>query len=126
VIVAGPNPFPAEPKVNVGYIMNVYFAHDGIDPISYEGIRNLIMMMKNSPTMKVEISGHTDSKGPDSYNQNLSLRRAQAVRNIMIKAGADGSRITAEGYGETKPIETNDTMEGRRMNRRIEFRILQP
>lgn len=126
VIVAGPNPFPAEPKVNVGYIMNVYFAHDGIDPISYEGIRNLIMMMKNSPTMKVEISGHTDSKGPDSYNQSLSLRRAQAVRNIMIKGGADGNRITAEGYGETKPRETNDTLEGRRMNRRIEFRILEP
>jgi outer membrane protein OmpA-like peptidoglycan-associated protein len=125
VIVAGPNPFPVEPKVNVGYIMNVYFAHDGIDPISYEGIRNLISMMKNSPTTKVEISGHTDSKGPDSYNQNLSLRRAQAIRNIMIKAGADGSRITAAGYGETKPIETNDTMEGRRMNRRIEFRILE-
>jgi outer membrane protein OmpA-like peptidoglycan-associated protein len=126
VIVAGPNPFPAEPKVNVGYVMNVYFAHDGIDPISYEGIRNLIMMMKNSPTMKVEISGHTDSKGSDGYNQNLSLRRAQAVRNIMVKAGADANRITAEGYGKSKPIETNDTMEGRRMNRRIEFRILQP
>lgn len=126
VIVAGPNPFPAEPKVNVGYIMNVYFAHDGIDPISYEGIRNLITMMKNSLTMKVEISGHTDSKGPDSYNQNLSLRRAEAVRKIMIKGGADGNRIAAAGYGETKPIETNDTMEGRRMNRRIEFRILEP
>ena len=126
IIIAGPNPFPAEPKVNVGYIMNVYFAHDGVDPMSYEGIRNLISMMKNSPTMKVEISGHTDSKGPDSYNQNLSLRRAQAVRNIMIKGGADGNRITAAGYGEEKPIETNDTMEGRRMNRRIEFRILEP
>lgn len=126
VIIAGANPFPAEPKVNVGYIMNVYFAHDGIDPISYEGIRNLITMMKNSPTMKVEISGHTDSKGPDGYNQNLSLRRAEAVRKIMIKGGADGSRITAEGYGETKPRETNDTVEGRRMNRRIEFRILEP
>jgi outer membrane protein OmpA-like peptidoglycan-associated protein len=130
VIVAGPgpapDPFPAEPKVNVGYIMNVYFAHDGIDPISYEGIRNLIMTMKNSPAMKVEISGHTDSKGPDTYNQSLSLRRAQAVRNIMIKGGADGSRIAAAGYGETRPIETNDTMEGRRMNRRIEFRILEP
>ncbi|HEX8059873.1 MAG TPA: OmpA family protein [Cyclobacteriaceae bacterium] len=134
VIVAAPasapathaNPFPAEPKVNVGYIMNVYFAHDGVDPISYEGIRNLITMMKNSPTLKVEISGHTDSKGPDTYNESLSLRRAQAVRNIMIKGGADGNRITAAGYGENKPIETNDTMEGRRMNRRIEFRILEP
>ena len=129
IIVAGPNapnPFPADPKVNVGYIMNVYFAHNGIDPISYEGIRNLVQMMKNSPTMKVEVGGHTDSKGADAYNENLSLRRAQAVRNIMIKAGADGNRITAVGYGKANPIETNDTIEGRRMNRRIEFRILEP
>ncbi len=129
VIVPTPAPapsFPADPKVNVGYVMNVYFAHDGIDPISYEGIRNLLVMMKNSSTMKVEISGHTDNKGPDSYNENLSLRRAQSVRNILIKGGADPNRITAVGYGENKPMETNDTMEGRRMNRRIEFRILEP
>jgi outer membrane protein OmpA-like peptidoglycan-associated protein len=125
VIVSSSN-FPADPKVNVGYVMNVYFAHDGVDPISYEGIRQLLLMMKNSPTMKVEISGHTDNKGPDSYNQNLSLRRAQAVRDILVKGGADADRITAVGYGENKPMETNDTMEGRRMNRRIEFRILEP
>jgi len=112
--------------VNVGYVMNVYFAHDGVDPISYEGIRNLLVMIKNSATMKVEISGHTDSYGPDQYNQSLSLRRAQSVRNILVKGGADANRISAVGYGETKPMETNDTMEGRRMNRRIEFRILEP
>jgi OOP family OmpA-OmpF porin len=85
-----------------------------------------LVMMKNSPTMKVEISGHTDSYGPDQYNENLSLRRAQAVRNILIKGGAPADRITAVGYGETKPMETNDSMDGRRMNRRIEFRILEP
>ncbi|HZY77928.1 MAG TPA: OmpA family protein [Cyclobacteriaceae bacterium] len=112
--------------VNVGYVMNVYFAHNGVDPISYEGIRNLLIMIKNSATMKVEISGHTDSYGPDEYNQSLSLRRAEAVRNILIKGGADANRITAVGYGETKPMDSNDTMEGRRMNRRIEFRILEP
>jgi outer membrane protein OmpA-like peptidoglycan-associated protein len=126
VVVPVASDFPADPKINVGYVMNVYFAHDGVDPISYEGIRQLIVMMKNSPTMKVEISGHTDNKGPDSYNQNLSQRRAQSVRDIMVKGGADASRITAVGYGENKPMETNDTMEGRRMNRRIEFRIIEP
>jgi OmpA family/WD40-like Beta Propeller Repeat len=112
--------------VNVGYVMNVYFSHDGVDPLSYEGIRNLLQMIKNSPTMKVEISGHTDSHGPAEYNQTLSLRRAQAVREILIKGGGDANRITAMGYGETKPIETNDTLEGKRLNRRIEFRILEP
>lgn len=119
-------PFPTAPVVNVGYVMNVYFSHDGVDPLSYEGIRNLLLMIKNSPTMKVEISGHTDSYGPDQYNQNLSLRRAQAVRSILVKGGAPADRITAVGYGETKPMESNDNMEGRRMNRRIEFRILEP
>lgn len=119
-------PAPTTHVVNVGYVMNVYFSHDGVDPLSYEGIRNLLLMIKNSPTMKVEISGHTDSFGPDQYNQNLSLRRAQAVRDILIKGGADANRVTAVGYGETKPMETNDTIEGRRMNRRIEFRILEP
>jgi outer membrane protein OmpA-like peptidoglycan-associated protein len=130
IVVAAPvaeaHPFPTNPQVNVGYVMNVYFAHNGIDPISYEGIRNLLVMMKNSPTMRVEISGHTDSKGDANYNQTLSLRRAQAVRNILTKGGADGTRITAVGYGQTNPMETNDTMEGRRLNRRIEFRILEP
>lgn len=112
--------------VNVGYVMNVYFSHNGVDPLSYEGIRNLLIMIKNSPTMKVEISGHTDSYGPDEYNQNLSMRRAEAVRNILIKGGADANRITAVGHGEVMPMDTNDTMEGRRLNRRIEFRILEP
>jgi outer membrane protein OmpA-like peptidoglycan-associated protein len=125
-VVVTSSHFPANPQVNIGYIMNVYFAHDGVDPISYEGIRNLLVMMKNSPTMKVEISGHTDSRGPDGYNENLSLRRAQAVRGILLKGGAPADRVTAVGHGETMPMETNDTMEGRRMNRRIEFRILEP
>jgi hypothetical protein len=119
-------PVPTTHVVNVGYVMNVYFSHDGVDPLSYDGIRNLLVMIKNSPTMKVEISGHTDSYGPDQYNQNLSLRRAQSVRNILIKGGAPADRITAVGYGEAKPMETNDSIEGRRMNRRIEFRILEP
>lgn len=126
IIIPSPDAMPLEPKVNVGYIMNVYFAHNGVDPISHESIRNLTLMMKNSPTMKIEISGHTDSKGDERYNQQLSLRRAESVRNIMIRLGADGNRITATGYGQSKPVETNDSVEGRRMNRRIEFRILEP
>lgn len=115
-----------EHVVNVGYVLNVYFSHDGVDPLSYEGIRNLLQMIKNSPTMKVQISGHTDSHGPEEYNLSLSRRRAEAVRSILIKGGADPDRITAVGYGETKPMDSNDTMEGRRLNRRIEFTILEP
>jgi outer membrane protein OmpA-like peptidoglycan-associated protein len=112
--------------VNVGYVLNAYFSHDGVDPLSYDGIRNLMQMMKTSPTMRVEIGGHTDAFGPEAYNENLSRRRAETVRNLMIKGGVDGTRVTAVGYGESKPVDTNDTMEGRRLNRRIEFTILQP
>lgn len=113
-------------EVNVGYVLNVYFSHDGVDPLSYEGIRNLLQMIKASPTMRVEIGGHTDGHGPEAYNEVLSRRRAENVRNLLIKGGADPARITAVGYGERKPVDTNDTMEGRRLNRRIEFTILQP
>jgi tetratricopeptide (TPR) repeat protein len=112
--------------VNVGYVLNVYFSHDGVEPLSYEGIRNLLQMMKASPTMRVEIGGHTDAFGPDAYNATLSRRRADNVRNMLVKGGADGARITAVGYGESRPIDSNDTMEGRRLNRRIEFTILEP
>lgn len=111
--------------VNVGYAMNVYFSHDGVEPLSFDGIRNLLDMMKASPTMRVEIGGHTDAFGPDAYNLNLSRRRAENVRKYLIKGGADPSRVTAVGYGEGKPKDTNETMEGRRLNRRIEFTILQ-
>lgn len=112
--------------VNVGYVLNVYFSHDGVDPLSYEGIRNLLQMIKSSPTMRVEIGGHTDGYGPEEYNLSLSRRRAENVRNMLIKGGADPARVTAVGYGEQKPVDTNDTMEGRRLNRRIEFTILEP
>jgi tetratricopeptide (TPR) repeat protein len=111
--------------VNVGYAMNVYFSHDGVEPLSFDGIRNLLDMIKASPTMRVEIGGHTDAYGPDAYNLNLSKRRAEVVRDLLIKGGADANRITAVGYGEGKPKDTNESMEGRRLNRRIEFTILQ-
>lgn len=113
-------------NVNVGYILNVYFSHDGVQPLSLEGIQGLLRMMKSSPTMRVEIGGHTDNSGPDDYNLDLSKRRANAVRDMLIKGGADGSRITAVGYGKAKPIAPNDSRQGRSLNRRTEFIILEP
>ena len=74
--------------------------------------------------MKIEISGHTDSKGTDSYNLTLSQNRAQSVVDYLAAHGIDKGRLKAAGYGETKPIDTNDTDEGRQNNRRTEFEIL--
>jgi OOP family OmpA-OmpF porin len=74
--------------------------------------------------ISVEIGGHTDSLGSQSYNLNLSQQRATTVRNFLIARGFDASRLRAEGYGEFNPIADNNTEEGRAQNRRVEFKIL--
>lgn len=79
--------------------------------------------LKGQPSMQVEIAGHTDGMGPEQYNQELSERRANTVRDYLIDKGANGDNLTAQGYGESEPVATNDTPEGREENRRVEFRI---
>ena len=111
--------------INLPYKLNIYFALNSDQPLSRDGIQNLLVMLKNSKLMQVEISGHTDNQGAQDYNRTLSQRRANAVRNYLIKSGADPNRITAIGYGDSKPVDSNITKEGRRMNRRTEFKILE-
>lgn len=74
------------------------------------------------PKLKVDISGHTDWMGTDAYNQALSERRANAVRSYLVRKGVDGKRINTFSYGESKPLATNDSEEGRALNRRAEIR----
>jgi len=71
--------------------------------------------------VQVEISGHTDSVGSEEYNQALSLRRAQAVKNWLVQKGIAANRMKTVGKGENEPVASNDTAEGRAKNRRIEF-----
>jgi len=80
--------------------------------------------MASQPKLTVIISGHTDSVGADAYNQKLSLKRAEVVRAYMVGKGVAEVRLKAEGYGESKPIASNDTEEGRAENRRVEFQVL--
>jgi outer membrane protein OmpA-like peptidoglycan-associated protein len=80
-----------------------------------------VLIMKAIPAMRVEIAGYTDSVGTLGYNQDLSLRRADAVRNFLVEHGVDPSRVTSHGYGPESPIAPNDTDEGRSENRRVEF-----
>jgi outer membrane protein OmpA-like peptidoglycan-associated protein len=75
--------------------------------------------------LSIEVAGHTDSQGNDSFNLNLSQGRAEAVRTYLIKQGVDAGRLVAKGYGESKPIASNDTDDGRAENRRVEFVILE-
>ncbi len=114
----------AKLSVNEPSLIDIYFGHDSDEPISFNGIKDFINMMERSPGMLVEIGGHTDDLGPDEYNQQLSQRRADAVKKYLIRLGVDESRIRATGYGESKPVASNSNQEGRKLNRRTEFTIL--
>lgn len=92
---------------------------------SYPELERILEMLKDEKLKRIEISGHTDSTGPDAYNQQLSENRAKAVYNYFVANGIDQSRLTAKGFGETKPKLANDTRENRELNRRVEFKILE-
>ncbi|MCX8122668.1 MAG: PQQ-binding-like beta-propeller repeat protein [Spirochaetes bacterium] len=102
---------------------NIHFDFDKwyIRKDSINILDKLVEMMKVNPHLKVEVWGHTDSIGDDLYNQKLSEKRADAVCEYIIKHGISPERISAKGFGETKPIASNDTKEGRQKNRRTEF-----
>lgn len=80
--------------------------------------------LRGQSGMRVEVAGHTDDRGPDHYNLELSRRRAQAVTEYLSALGIAASRMQARGYGESQPMDTNDTDSGRERNRRVEFRVL--
>ncbi len=85
----------------------------------------VVFMKENPDVKKLEVSAHTDNMGADSYNLNLSKRRAQTVANYLIKQGVAASRLSVVGYGESRPLNNNATPEERERNRRVEFKILE-
>ncbi len=94
-----------------------------IKPESFPLLNEVAKVLKSRPTMTIRIEGHTDDRGGASYNMKLSRERARSVRNYLIKAGIDPSRMTAEGYGLTRPLVPNTSDENRDKNRRVEFVI---
>lgn len=117
-----------QPTFTVGYtfvLKDIFFEFDKSTILqqSYFELRSLISLLETYPTMRVEIRGHTDAKGSDSYNQRLSENRAKAVTDYLISKGISEKRLQYKGYGKTLPIDTNDTEEGRANNRRVEFKI---
>ena len=79
--------------------------------------------LKENPSRGADLYGHTDSVGDEKYNQRLSVRRAAAVRDYLVKNGVDSRRLMAGGFGETRPIADNRTKDGRAKNRRVEIKI---
>lgn len=95
-----------------------------IKPESHGLLDEIVDVFKeNAHIKKVSIEGHTDNQGADAYNQKLSDQRAKSVLEYIVGKGIDAKRLTAKGFGESKPIATNDTEEGKEQNRRVEFMI---
>jgi outer membrane protein OmpA-like peptidoglycan-associated protein len=116
-------------KIEVGKaiaLRNVFFDTDKavILPESKAELKTLVDFIKENPTIKIRIKGHTDDVGNDAHNLDLSKRRAKAVYQHIVEQNVDPDRLSWEGYGETKPIESNATEEGRARNRRTEFEIV--
>jgi outer membrane protein OmpA-like peptidoglycan-associated protein len=91
---------------------------------SMSELDRLSSLLKENASMRIELSSHTDSKGTDEYNVKLSQMRAQSVVDYLKSKGINADRLVAKGYGESKPVATNETDEGRQLNRRTEFSIL--
>jgi outer membrane protein OmpA-like peptidoglycan-associated protein len=114
-----------EPAYKV-IIENVLFEtnKDIISVESYPELNELVDLMRENISIEIEISGHTDSIGSEAYNLRLSQRRADADKTFVEKNGIEPDRVTAIGYGETRPVVLNDTEEGRARNRRTEVKAI--
>ena len=113
-------------KGEVFIVKNLFFATNKTRILSRseEALNELYMFLARNPQTRIKIIGHTDSVGKDAANQKLSDGRANAVMKDLIERGIDPARMEAEGRGETQPIDTNETEEGRQNNRRVEIEIL--
>jgi OOP family OmpA-OmpF porin len=107
-------------------LKNIYFDFDKttLKSESFVELNKVVEFLKQNSHVEIEIAGHTDSKGADTYNQNLSQGRSQSVVDYLSSQGINSNRLTAQGYGESKPIDTNETEDGRANNRRVEFTVL--
>ncbi len=119
------NVAPVEENVTI-VLNNVFFDFDKatLKPESFPELNRIRDLMKEKTGMQIEIDGHTDATGPDQYNLGLSERRAKAVIKYLADQGVENSRMTVKFFGESKPVESNGTIEGRRKNRRVEFKIV--
>lgn len=112
-------------RIVVNIPSNITFAHDSADltPQARNTLADVGRTLAENPQTTVDVVGHTDATGPDDYNIDLSLRRADAVMRTLIAQGVARDRIEAIGAGESQPVASNDTEAGRAQNRRVEIQI---
>lgn len=111
--------------INVEFSEKILFAFGqyALSASAASNLDKLATVLKEYPDTDIEVQGHTDSKGADDYNMTLSEKRATTVANYLKGKGIPASRIRTKGFGETAPVATNDTEEGRAQNRRVNFLI---
>jgi outer membrane protein OmpA-like peptidoglycan-associated protein len=111
--------------INVEFSEKILFGFNqsSLNATASSNLDKLALVLKEYPDTDIEIQGHTDSKGADDYNMTLSEKRASSVATYLRGKGVAASRIRTKGYGETAPVATNDTEDGRAQNRRVNFLI---
>jgi len=111
---------------NKTILKNIFFETNSYElkPESAIELNKLAYFIVNNPTLKIEISGHTDNIGTENFNRKLSENRAKTVVGYLISKGIPTDRLLSKGYGKTQPISDNNTEEGRAQNRRTEFKII--
>jgi OmpA-OmpF porin, OOP family len=112
------------PKTIVFDNLNFDSATTRLTPESNPTVTNLVTILKCFPNAQIQLDGHTDSTGDAAANKQLSIDRANAIRDLLVQGGVDTNRITTQGYGADKPIASNDTEEGRARNRRTELVVV--
>lgn len=107
-------------------IYGIYFNFDKADlKLGSEKILiEMVKLMKSYPDLKIEIQGHTDNIGKRDYNLSLSGKRAETVKSFLVLYGVDPSRMATKGFGPDNPVASNETEEGRALNRRVELKKL--
>ena len=121
-----PPPAPPAPPMKKKLILrgvNFDFDKSNIRSDAKPILDEAVSTLNEEHSVSVSVEGHTDSRGTDAYNQKLSERRAKAVADYLSGHGVDGSRLSTVGYGESRPVATNDTDAGRAENRRVELRV---
>lgn len=115
---------PATSKKIVLRGVNFDFDLEVIRPDSRPLLNAAIRILRENPDVRITIEGHTDALGSDEYNEALSIRRAEAVYQYLGEGGIERDRMRIIGYGESRPLATNETVEGRAENRRVELRVV--